>query len=80
MKALVGSVRQIVDHQGARTADEVVLQAVTNDDGVNKEWSRWTPSINFSFTVTNPNLMGKYKAGQYYMIDLTEVDPPVVTL
>lgn len=80
MKALVGSVRKVVDHLGAPTCEEVALQAVYNDGGVNASWCKWTPHINFNFTISNPHAWDKIRPGQFYYIDLTETskDEPLV--
>lgn len=59
-------------------AEVIGFQAVTgkaNADGVSEDntYAKYTPSVNASFTVTNPNLYGKFKPGQSYYVDFTEV-------
>lgn len=80
MKVLVSSVKKIVDQQGDPTAEEVSMQAVYADQGVNKQWCKWTPSIQNNFTVSNPACFGKFLPGQFYYVDytLTERDDPIV--
>jgi len=79
MKVLVGSVRKMVDHTGQPTCEEIAMQAVYADQGVNKTWSKWTPTITYNFTVSNPDVFGKFLPGQFYYVDLTEttIDDPV---
>ena len=79
MKVLVGSVRKIVNERAEPTAEEVMMQAVYSDQGVNKSWCKWTPSITYNFTVSNPDVFGQFQAGQFYYVDLTEttMDDPV---
>ena len=79
MKALVGSVRKVVNHIGEASCEEVSLQAVYNDGGVNASWCKWTPSINFNFTISNPAAFGLLHPGDFYYIDLvpTTKDEPI---
>jgi hypothetical protein len=35
-------------------------------------YARWTPSGELSLTISNPNLIGKFKPGQKFYIDFTE--------
>jgi hypothetical protein len=75
MKGLVGSVRKLVNDVGNPTSEEIAIQAVVNDGGINKSWAKWTPYINYNFTVTNPQAWGKLKPGDFLFIDLTLTEP-----
>lgn len=70
LKCSVSSVKGVCDQTGAKTSEEIVLQAVYDDKGPNKEWSKWTPAANISFHVSNPNAFGKVLPGQFYFVDL----------
>lgn len=79
MKCLVSSVRAVVDENGARSQEEIVLHAVYSDSGVNKQWNKWTPSCNISFSVSNPDAFNKVLPGQFYYVDLSQTtkDDPI---
>lgn len=79
MKCSVASVKFVCDATGAIGAEEIVLQAVYADNGPNKKWCKWTPCINFSFTISNPDAFGQVKPGAFYYVDLTPTtkDDPV---
>jgi hypothetical protein len=54
----------------------VQLTAVTNDSPENKTWSKYTPSAQFWFNVTNPACFAQIdemKAGDEYFVDLHPV-------
>lgn len=70
MKAQIGSVKQVIGPNGQLETEEVSLQAVYQENGVNKQWCKWTPFIQFQFTISNPEAMGKLRPGEYYFIDL----------
>lgn len=68
-----------VDSYGVPPTSEVVQMApVTSkpfdQDGNSEDnsYARWTPSGSLSLTVTNPNLIGKFKIGQRFYVDFTE--------
>ena len=54
------------------------LSAVCSKDfGLNGEsddntYSRWTPSATLEMFITNPDLFGKFTAGQKFYVDFTE--------
>lgn len=43
------------------------------DDGTdeNNSYARWTPSASLSMSITNPNLIGKFKIGDTFYVDFT---------
>lgn len=66
-------VQIIHEHQG-RT---LVLSACNSTEGDNQDWSKWTPSGEFKFHVTNENAFSKIDElvpGDLFWIDLTPVD------
>jgi hypothetical protein len=71
MKATVQSLKRVANDKGEITQEEIGLQAVYGEQGVNKLWCKWTPHINFSFTVRNPEAFGKLLPGQFVFIDIT---------
>ncbi len=71
MKASVTSLKKVADSTGEITAEEFMLQAVYAESGPNRQWCKWTPHINFSFTVSNPDAFGKLLPGQFVHIDIT---------
>lgn len=62
-------------HEGAET---IKMAAVCGTDpfGPNGEsednsFARWTPSGDLSLTITNPDLVGKFTAGQKFYVDFS---------
>lgn len=39
-----------------------------------QQFSRWTPSGSLSISVTNPNLIGRFKVGDTFYLDFVPVD------
>jgi hypothetical protein len=37
-------------------------------------FARWTPSGSLTMTVTNPNLVGTFKAGEKFYLDFTKAE------
>jgi hypothetical protein len=59
---------------GSTTAENIVFEAIyDNDDPTNKTWSKYTPSARFNINITNPDLLGNFKVGSYYYVDIMEV-------
>lgn len=58
-------------------AEELDFTAVTekefDEDGNSEDntFSKWTPTGDLTITVTNPNLIGKFKRGQKFYLDFT---------
>lgn len=77
MKLVVNTVAQHGDQSGEEVrSEEITLSAVYSDkDGsANKQWAQWTPTGRLTFTVTNKEVFGKFKPGQFYYADLTLTD------
>lgn len=36
-------------------------------------FAKWTPTAKLEMTITNPELIGKFKEGQVFYVDFTEV-------
>lgn len=68
LKMHVTSVKSNRLQDGGYDSDEIRLTAVYGD--ANKSWSKWTPSGQLTFTVTNPEV--RILPGKYYFVDLTE--------
>lgn len=47
------------------------LHAVTNGTAEDNTFSKYTPSANIKMTITNPELIGKFKPGQKLYVDFT---------
>lgn len=58
------------------TKEEVVLNAVCSDKegSANKQWCKWTPYVNFTFTISNPQAFAKVLPGQFMFVDLIPTD------
>lgn len=78
MKAKIDHIKHIHDHAGVKCSEEVALSAVYGDTGPNKQWCKWTPCIQFNFTISNPGAFGAILPGEQYYIDLipTTADDP----
>ena len=60
--------------------ENVNFQAVTGDGSAtdeNTSFSAATPCLGLSMVISNPDAMGKFKAGSSYYLDFTEVPVPV---
>lgn len=69
LKMVVNTVKRYAGNDGQIQQEEITLSAVTSgdDNAANKQWSKWTPCGNLSFTVSNPNVFGKLLPGQFYL-------------
>lgn len=76
LKMVVNTVKRSAAQDGSIQQEEITLSAVYSDkEGApNKLWSKWTPSGNLSFTVSNENVFGKILPGQFYFLDLVQCD------
>lgn len=73
LKMHVEGVVTINDKDGNANSENITLRAVYGSLGneeANKVWSKYTPSGELRFSVTNPNVMGTIKQGQFYFADL----------
>jgi hypothetical protein len=68
------------DPNSAVLGENLEFRAVCKSDGYpadgsdeNNSFARWTPSANLSMYVSNPDLLGKYKAGDTFYVDFTPV-------
>lgn len=62
------------------TTETLHFNAVCKSDGYpsdgsdeDNSFARWTPSASLSMQVTNPDLHGKFKAGDTFYVDFTPV-------
>lgn len=76
LKMVVNTVKRCASDTGEIQSEEITLSAVYSDkEGApNKQWSKWTPCGNLSFTVTNPAALGKVLPGQFYFVDLVQCE------
>ena len=54
------------------SAERIKLSAVTGPG--NEDWSKWTPSGELNFSITNPDAMKQFEAGKDYFIDFSPVE------
>ncbi len=40
------------------------------------DYARWSPQADFTITINNPNLHGKFKQGDKFYVDFTRADQP----
>lgn len=73
-KMMVQSVEKPNPGMEVLTMAPVCGSAPFGPDGESEDntFSRWTPSGSLSLTVTNPDLHGKFNAGQKFYVDFTE--------
>jgi len=74
-KFCLQSIQKYYDNVGNQTGETVKLVAVYDDDpeSENAQWSKYTPSGEFEFTVTNPGAFGKINNGEFF-IDIIPVE------
>lgn len=74
-KMRVTSVAHYKDENGATSQEEVKLQAVYGAEGTdNAQWSKWTPSAQFSITINNPNAFNQLSKGHEFYVDFTPAE------
>lgn len=73
-KFVVNSVKRVAQNDGSIMQEEIFLNAVYADTGVNKLWSKWTPNGSLTMTISNSEAMGKVLPGQFYFIDFIPTD------
>lgn len=80
LKMVINTVKRSCDNDGNIQQEEITASAVYSDKegSVNKQWSRWTPCAQLSFTVSNPNVFDKLLPGQFYFVELTRVDKDAI--
>lgn len=80
LKMVVNTVKRSAAQDGSIQQEEITLSAVYSDkEGApNKLWSKWTPSGNLSFTVSNENVFGKILPGQFFFVDLVQCDKDAI--
>lgn len=73
MKLVVNTVAQ-QGGDGGVGAEEITMSPVTSsvEGSANKTWSQYTPCGQIRFTVTNKELFGRFKPGQFFFADLSE--------
>lgn len=52
--------------------ETVKLNAVSDKEGTNATWSKWTPSGSLTMTINNPDALGRFTPGKEYFLDFTE--------
>lgn len=73
-KFYVSEVAQTAGAGQAPSGEILKMQAVIGTAGDNADWSKWTPSGSMSLHVTNPDAVGRFKAGQIVYIDIAPVE------
>lgn len=81
-KVYVESVKLSGNDNGQHTQEEIQMRAVQGDkvkkgypvDGLDEDntYAKFSPSADFRLSVANPALLGQFKPGQKYYIDMTE--------
>lgn len=75
MKGRVQSVKRVADDQGGIDAEEIAISACySGGSSVNQQWCKWTPYIDFKFTISNPGAMGQILPGREIMIDIRDAE------
>ncbi len=76
LKMVVNTVKRGANSSGDIEYEEISMSAVTSGDekSANKQWSKWTPCGQLSFTVNNPGAFGKVLPGMFLYLDLTKTD------
>lgn len=76
LKMVVNTTTRQADSNGEIQSEEHTLSAVYSDkEGApNKLWSKWTPSGQLRFTVSNPAVFGRILPGQFYFVDLAQCE------
>ena len=71
-KMRVSEVTRTINPDGSVDQERVKLAAVYGEVGSkNAEWSKWTPSAEFSIFINNPLAFGKLSKGHEFYVDFT---------
>lgn len=70
-KMRVQQVLHVKEADGSTNQEQVKLCAVYGDSGPNKDWSKWTPSADFTIYINNPAAFNKLSAGHEFFVDFT---------
>ena len=74
-KVRVGEVLHRKNSKGETEQELVTLFAVTGGEGSpNAQWSKWTPTANFSISINNPDAFGKLSSGHEFYVDFTPAE------
>ena len=72
---------QVSDVQSSTTSERLSLRAVCKSGGYpidgsdeDNSFARWTPSAELTMTINNPDLLGKFKAGDKFYVDFTPAE------
>lgn len=76
LKMVVNTVKVDIDQDGNNIGESITLSAVYSEkeDAANKQWSKWTPSGQLTYYVTNPPALGKIRPGMFFYVDLIPTD------
>lgn len=73
-KLRVAEVSRQINSDGGVDSERVVLQAVYGKENTdNAQWSKWTPSAQFTIQINNPDAFGKLANGHEFFVDFTPV-------
>jgi hypothetical protein len=77
---VVNTVKRGAGNDGAVQYEEITMSAVYSDKegSPNKQWSKWTPTGQLSFTVSNPDAFGQVLPGMFLFVDLNECDKDAI--
>jgi hypothetical protein len=76
-KMRVGQVTHVKNADGSTSQEQVQLTAVYGPEGsANADWSKWTPSANFTICINNPDAFGKLASGHEFYVDFTPAEVP----
>ena len=78
MPKMRAKMRVVHTKQHSDTFEELELSAVCKSDGYpadgsdeNNSFAKWTPSATLKMSITNPDLVGQFIAGQTFYVDFT---------
>lgn len=74
-KLKIGSVIKFSETSETLTFFGVAKSTAYPADGLDEDntFAKFSPGVNLSITITNPALLGKYKAGDTFYVDFTPV-------
>jgi hypothetical protein len=80
LKMVVNTVKRSAAQDGSIMSEEITMSAVYSDKegSPNKQWSKWTPAGNLSFTVSNPAAFEQVLPGKFFLVDLNECDKDAI--
>lgn len=66
---------KVSENADGSKSESIALNAVYGEEGVNKEWARYTPAGSLQLVIDNPPAQGFFQRGKEYIVTIREAQP-----